>query len=182
MLSHFAVEVREVNGLTGTKQNTLIDPGLIDSGMMATIPAQYERDVVLSFRFRADSSRLLYALSIPEYIEVWLHAPDAEELQFVFNLVTKDSFRIDLYRSGALQTSVHGSCQVMGVNQVRHIWKIISPAGNSETLVDMKLLCGSGGCVLALKHSGFRDALERAWCSRMWQRSLERLGRLMEKN
>jgi hypothetical protein len=181
MLSPFAVEVREVNGLTGTKQNTLIDSGLIDSGMMATIPAQYERDVVLSFRFKADTSRLLYALSIPEYIEVWLHAPE-EELQFVFNPVTKDSFSIDLYRSGALQASVHGSCQVMGVNQVRHIWKTTSPAGNSETLVDMKLLCGSGGCVLALKHSGFTDALERAWCSRMWQRSLERLCRLMDKN
>jgi uncharacterized protein YndB with AHSA1/START domain len=170
-----------VNGLTDTKQNTQIDLRL-DSGMIAKIPAQYERDVALSFQFKADSSRVFYALSIPEYIEAWLQAPDTEELRFVFNQVAEETFRIDLYRGETRQASVDGSCWVVGSNQVRYIWKTTSLIDTTETLVDMKLLSGSGGCVLALKHSGFNDPAESARCRRMWQQSLERLCRLVEKN
>jgi uncharacterized protein YndB with AHSA1/START domain len=170
-----------VNGLTDTKANTQTDLGP-DPGMMAMVPGQHERDVALSFQFKADSSRVFYALSIPEYIEAWLQAPDTDELRFVFNQVAEETFRIDLYRGETLQASVDGSCWVVGENQVRYLWKTRSPIATTETVVDMKLLCGSGGCVLALKHSGFRDPVESARCRRMWQQSLERLCRLMDKN
>jgi uncharacterized protein YndB with AHSA1/START domain len=167
-----------VNGLRNTKQNALIDPG-----MMAMIPGQQEKDVVLSFKFKAESSRVFYALSIPEYLEAWLQAPEAEDLQFVFDLSEQETFHFDLYRAGIPHATVHGSCAVMGANQVRYTWSTTTTAGvTTETLVDMKLICGSGGCVLALKHSGFKDPAESAWCGRMWHQSLERLCRLMEKN
>jgi uncharacterized protein YndB with AHSA1/START domain len=172
-----------VNGLTDTKQNTQIDPGL-DPGMIATTSAQHERDVALSFQFKADSSRVFYALSIPEYIEAWLQAADTDDLRFVFNQIAEETFRIDLYRGETRQASVDGSCWVVGSNQVRYIWKTTSLIDTTETLVDMKLLSGSGGCgcVLALKHSGFNDPAESARCRRMWQQSLKRLCRLVEKN
>jgi len=166
-----------VNGLVTTKHSALLDPGMI-----AAIPGQHDRDVALSFKFNADSSRVFYALSIPEYIEAWLQAPDTDELRFVFNQVGEETFRIDLYRGPSLQASIDGSCWVVGANQVRYMWKTTSPMGTTETMVDMKLLSGSGGCVLALKHSGFRDQAESSRCSRMWHQSLERLGRIMEKN
>jgi hypothetical protein len=161
--------------------NTLERNTLKDSGMIATIPNRNVRGVSLSLKIEADSSRVFYALSIPEYIEAWLQTPDAEELQFVFNLVAAESFRIDLYRAGALQASVHGSCCVMNSNQVRYTWKRMSPFGTTETLVDMQLLGSPRGCILGLKHSGFKDAAESAWCRKMWHRSLESLCRLMEK-
>jgi uncharacterized protein YndB with AHSA1/START domain len=170
-----------VSGLINSKQNVQIDLGL-DSGMIARFPSQHERDVALSFQFKADSSRVFYALSIPEYIEAWLQAPDTEELRFVFNQVAEETFRIDLYRGETRQASVDGSCWVVGSNQVRYIWKTTSLIETTETLVDMKLLPGSGGCVLALKHSGFNDPAESARCRRMWQQSLQRLCRLVEKN
>jgi uncharacterized protein YndB with AHSA1/START domain len=178
-----------VNGLTDTKHNSQHnsqhnshpDPGL-DPGMIATATAQHDRDVALSFQFRADSSRVFFALSIPEYIEAWLQAPDTDDLRFVFNQIAEDTFRIDLYRGQTLQASVDGSCWVVGANQVRYIWKTTSSIDTTESIVDMKLLPGSGGCVLALKHSGFNDPAECARCRRMWQQSLERLCRLMEKN
>jgi uncharacterized protein YndB with AHSA1/START domain len=169
-----------VNGLTNTKQNVQIDLGL-DSGMIAKFPAQHERDVALSFQFKADSSRVFYALSIPEYIEAWLQAPDTEG-RFVFNHIEEETFCIDLYRGETLQATVDGSCWVVGSNQVRYIWRTTSLLDTTETLVDMKLLSGSGGCVLALKHSGFNDPAESARCRRMWQQSLQRLCRLVEKN
>jgi uncharacterized protein YndB with AHSA1/START domain len=170
-----------VKGLTDTKPNTQIDPGL-DLGMMAMIPGQHERDVALSFQFKAARSRVFYALSIPEYIEAWLQAPDTDDLRFVFGQVAEETFHIDLYRGETLQASIDGSCWAVGENQVRYIWKTTSPIATNETRVDMKLLRGPGGCVLALKHSGFQDLVESARCRRMWQQSLERLCRLMEKN
>src|SRR5258705_10591435 len=115
--------------------------------MIATIPGQHDREVALSFQFRADSSRVFYALSIPEYIEAWLQAPDTDDLRFVFNQIAEDPFRIDLYRGQTLQASVDGSCWAVGTNQVRYIWKTTSPIDTTETLVDMKLLSGSDGCV-----------------------------------
>ena len=151
-------------------------------GTMAMMPDAYSKDIVLSFKIEADSSRVLYALSIPEYIEAWLQAPDTDDLRFVFNQIAEETFRIDLYRGETLQARVDGSCWVVGTNQVRYVWKTTSPIGTTETLVDMKLLCGAAGCVLALKHSGFQDPEESARCSRMWHQSLERLCRLMEKN
>jgi hypothetical protein len=156
-----------------TEQNTLNDLEII-----AILPDQ--RDVVLSRRIEADISRVLYALSIPEYIEAWLEPPDVEELQFVFNPVAQEAFRIDLYRAEALQANVHGSCSVMNANQVRYTWKLLSPVGMTETSVDMQLLCCSGACILGLKHSGFKDMEESVWCCKMWHRSLESLCRLME--
>jgi uncharacterized protein YndB with AHSA1/START domain len=180
-----------VNELTGTKYNTHSDSGLdpdtlgpraLDLGMMARISGRQERDVALSFHFNADSSRVFYALSIPEYIEAWLQAPDTDDMRFVFNQVAEETFRIDLYRGETHQASVDCTCWVVGTNQVRYSWTTNSPIGARETLVDMKLLCGTGGCVLALKHSGFRDSEESALCARMWHQSLERLCRLMEKN
>jgi hypothetical protein len=166
----------EVNKVGNTERTTLNN-----SGVMAMIPSLNERDVVLSLKIEADSSRVLYALSIPEYIEAWLQAPDTEELHLVFNPVAQEAFRIDLYRAEALQASIHGSCTVMNQNQVRYAWKTMSPIGITETLVDMQLFCGSGACILGLRHSGFKDTAESVWCDKMWHRSLESLCRLMEK-
>jgi uncharacterized protein YndB with AHSA1/START domain len=174
-----------VNELTGTRHSQHIDsgldPGALDPRMIARISSRHEKEVALSFQFKADRSRVFYALSLPEYIEAWLRAPDTDDLSFVFNQVGGETFRIDLYRGQTLQASVDGSCWVVGANQVRYIWKITTVLDTTETLVDMKLLSGSGGCVLALKHSGFNDPTESARCRRMWEQSLECLGRLMEK-
>lgn len=150
--------------------------------MAARIPNQLGSDIALAFRIEADSSRVLYALSMPEYIEAWLGAPDSEELQLVFNPVTQEAFRIDLYRAQALQACIHSSCRVVSANQVRYNWKTTSPIGATETVVDMQLRRSSGGCILGLKHSGFKNTVESAWCCKMWRQSLERLGRLMKKN
>jgi uncharacterized protein YndB with AHSA1/START domain len=163
--------------VSDTVHSTLNDPG-----MTAMMPHQHKRMVALSFKIEADSSRVFYALSIPEYIEAWLQAPDTADTKFVFNLVGQETFRIDLYRAEALQASVHGSCRVVGANRIRYIWKTISPTSTTETLVDMHLLSASDGCVLGLKHSGFRDTVESAWCCKMWYQSLEKLCRLMGKH
>jgi uncharacterized protein YndB with AHSA1/START domain len=149
---------------------------------MTLLPAQQVSDVVLSYRIAADPARVLYALSMPEYIEAWLTAPDPEISRFDFHPEARNAFRLDLYRGEELQSTVISSCSIVSANQVRYHWKTISPAGLAETLVEMHLRPNPGGCILGLKHSGFKDAAESAWFDRMWRQSLDRLCGLISKS
>jgi hypothetical protein len=164
-------------GVNEMEQSLLNRPELL---MM--IPGQQDSNVALVFRIEAASSRVMYALSMPEYIEAWLQAPDTEGLHFLFNPVTQDAFRIDLYCAETLQTSIYSSCRVVSINQVRYIWKTAYSTGTAETVVDIRLRDSSGGCILGLKHSGFRDTIDSAWYFTMWNQSLQRLSRLMKKD
>lgn len=166
-----------VKGANQVKQSLLDNPE-----MLAIVGCKRTRDVALAFRIGAASSRVMYALSMPEYIEAWLPAPDAEGLHFLFNPVTQDAFRIDIYRAETLRTSIYSSCCVVSVNQVRYAWRVASSTGSTETLIDMRLRDSSDGCILELKHSGLRDAVDSAWYFRMWNQSLGRLSRLMRKD
>jgi uncharacterized protein YndB with AHSA1/START domain len=150
-------------------------------GRPTPISNHHERDVVLSRKIEADSSRVLYALSIPEYIEAWLLVPNAEELQLVFKLEPPETFHINLYRSETLQAKIRGLCRVVNANQIRYSWKTTSSRSTTETLVDMQLLCVSGGCILGLKHSGFDDPVESVWYRTMWEMSLEQLCRILRR-
>lgn len=150
--------------------------------MLTMVSCQQARDVTLAFRIEAASSRVMYALSMPEYIEAWFQAPEAAGVQFLFHPVTENSFHIDLYCAEMLQTSIYSWCRVVSVNQVRYTWRTISSAGTAETRVDMSVRDSSGGCILGLKHTGFRTTADSAWYLKMWNQSLGRLSRLMKKN
>ncbi len=149
---------------------------------MNLTPSEQVSDVVLSYKIEADSGRVLYALSIPEYIEAWLRAPETDDVRFVFSPESRDAFRIDLYRGGIPLSSIRSSCRIVSSNQVRYTWKTTSPIVTTETLVDIHLRCSPGGCILGLKHSGFRTSEESAWYDRMWHQSLENLWRIVSKN
>jgi uncharacterized protein YndB with AHSA1/START domain len=159
-----------------------IRPNILDSPRITPLlAAQSDNDVALSFRIRADCSRVFYAISIPEYIEAWFRLPVEEGLRFVFNPIAQQAFRIDLYRAEAPLGSIHSDCNIMNANQIRYTWKTRYSTDVTNTVVEMKLLSVSRGCTLTLKHSGFRDGAENTWHTKLWGLSLESLCRLMEK-
>jgi hypothetical protein len=145
-------------------------------------PSSNERDVLLSCRFIGDKSRVLYALSIPEYIEAWLRAPDTAAQKWIFNSTGREQFRIDIYPSDSLQERIHGYCQVINPNQVRYSWTTTSRSGFAKTLVDIETSWNRGWCNITLKHSGLVGAVEIGWYGEMWNQSLLRLCRLLQKN
>jgi uncharacterized protein YndB with AHSA1/START domain len=150
--------------------------------LMTLTPPEQVSDVVLSYQIEADSSRVLYALSIPEYIEAWLRAPESDDVRFAFVPEGREAFRIDLYRGAVPLSSIRSSCRIVSSNQVRYTWKIDSPIGASDTRVDIHIRCSSGGCILGLKHSGFRSTEESAWYDKMWHQSVENLCRIVSRN
>ena len=144
-------------------------------------PSSREMDVVLACRFVGDQSRVLHALSLPEYIEAWLKAPDAMEQRCVFNLEGQDGFQMDLYRAGALQEHIHGYCQIISSNQVRYWWTAASRFRCAKTLVDIETMWKMDWCTINLKHSGFVNASDSDRYREMWCQSLLRLRRLLGK-
>ena len=112
-------------------------------------------------------------------VDLWLDV-DA------FEAAARDRARlddaIDLYRGEVRQSSLYSSCRVVSSNQVRYAWKTIYPNSISDTLVDLHLRSSPGGCILGLKHSGFKDNAESTWYYKMWHRSLECLCKLMSRN
>jgi hypothetical protein len=160
-----------------------MEQGILNNLEMLTLaPRVHINDVALAFRIEAASGRVLYALSMPEYIEAWLQAPSGEGLKSVFSPVTPEAFRIDLYLAQTLQASIYSACRVVSIDQVAYTWKTTSPTGITETFVDLQLRDSSDGCILGLRHRGFKNKEESAWCRRMWSQSVERLCRLMRKN
>jgi uncharacterized protein YndB with AHSA1/START domain len=149
---------------------------------MALTPSEQISDVVLSYQIETDSGRVLYALSIPEYIEAWLRPPETDDVRFAFSPEGREAFRIDLFRGGLPLSSVRSSCRIVSSNQVRYTWKMTSPIDTTDTRVDIHLRCSPGGCILGLKHSGFRTSEESAWYYKMWHQSLENLCRIVSKN
>jgi hypothetical protein len=145
-------------------------------------PSSHERDVLLSCRFIGDKSRVLYALSIPEYIEAWLRAPDTTEQKWVFNSTGREQFTIDIYPSDSLEERIHGYCQVINPNQVRYSWTTVSRSGSAKTLVDIETSWDISWCSITVKHSGLVGPVEISRYGEMWNQSLLRLCRLLRKN
>jgi len=143
----------------------------------AAKPHHWDANVV-SPRIDVDARRMLYALSIPEYIEAWLEAPDADEM-LRFDFVADQRFNIAFYRAEALRASIHGSARVVRHTRVDYMWKTISANGITHTTVDLMILNRADGCVVVLNHKGFSSLEERAWHCRMWERSLEKLRRIV---
>jgi len=130
--------------------------------------------IVLSSEIGVASRRLMYALSIPEYIEAWLQPPGTDE-RLVFDFLARDRFQIDLYRSEARRASIHAYTRVLSKDQICYAWKIISAAGILHTTVDFTLTCRQNRCNLLLQHLGFHNSEDRSWHSGMWRRSTMKL-------
>jgi uncharacterized protein YndB with AHSA1/START domain len=137
-------------------------------------------DVAVSVKIEAESRRVLYALTIPEYMEAWLQMPDTEKLQCSADPRTPNSFLIDLYSSETSYARIECFCLLSNPDRIIYLWKNTC-AGDTETMVGIHLRSGPGQCTVNLKHSGFCNKEESMWHSQMWHSSLDKLCRLMAK-
>jgi hypothetical protein len=148
-------------------------------GTMAATRGQAELDVTASVEIGAESRRVFYALTLPEYIEAWLQIPAAEKLQCSANSKAPNSFRIDVYSAEVLSANIEVSCLLLNSDRVIYLWKNTRVGNKAETVVDVRIKSSLGRCVINLSHSGFDDTEESLWHLRMWRSSLNKLCGLM---
>lgn len=149
------------------------------AGVMAVTLDQAQLDVALSVEIEAESRRLLCALTIPEYMEAWLQMSGAEKLWCFADPGAPNSFHIDLYSAKARRARIKGSCLRLDPDRIIYLWRNTCTGNTAETIVDIALKSGPCQCTISLTHRGFCNMEESLWHSRMWHRSLDKLGRLM---
>jgi hypothetical protein len=160
--------------MSGMQQNPLSR-----SNLLPTTLTTNECEIAVAFGIKADSRRVLYALSFPEYIEAWLNAPDPDSLVVGLDAENDECFRVDVYRGESVRSTIYGSICIPSTRHVRYIWNQASASSVSKTIVDLVVVDYFGGCSLGMKHSGFGTSSEGLWHRNMWDCSFERLGRLI---
>jgi uncharacterized protein YndB with AHSA1/START domain len=138
-------------------------------------------DVRVSVVIEAEWPRILNALTVPEYMDVWLTMPGFERLECRTEHKILGGFRIDAFAEGTLQQAIHGACIRSKPDEISYLWKRNDAECEQRSLVKMRLTGGRKRCALHLKHHGLWDQNARDWYSMMWQKSLDKLRVVMEK-
>ena len=123
---------------------------------------------------------LFYALTLPEYLEAWLHMPDTTTVRATFS-ERPDELRLDRYlflkHVGSILVRLHSTSE----DSIRLAWRNFMDVSSSSTSVHVSLRGKRRHCALDLTHSGFRNEKERRWYDAMWTSSLADLSRLMSR-
>jgi hypothetical protein len=132
-------------------------------------------DIFGGTRIEAETRRVLYALTMPEYLEAWLRFPDINRIECHPEQRSYDKFRIDLFSSGAREGSIHGSCLLSMPNRVTYLWERRHLALRFKSIAEIWLYRGDRHCTLRLRHSGLESLQDSEWHLLMWRLSLEKL-------
>lgn len=160
--------------------NQSLESGVAEQGM-AVRPASPGTDVRASIVIEAEWPRILNALTVPEYLDVWLTMPGVERVECHAEHKTPGGFRIDIFAANALRQAIHGDCIRSKPDEISYLWKLDHAENGKRSLVKLRLRGGRKRCALHLKHHGLLDQKERDWYSAMWQKSLDKLRAVMEK-
>ena len=154
--------------------------GGIDEHQNATVLSN-RQDVRASVVIEAEWPRVLNAITVPEYLDVWLTMPGVERLECCIEQRTLGGFRIDVFTAGALQRAIYWSCIRSKPDEVSYLWERNRAESIEKSLVKLRVRGGPRRCSLHLKHRGLWDQEECDWYSMMWQESLNKLRVVMEK-
>lgn len=136
-------------------------------------------DIMASIQIEAEARRILYALATPEYMEAWLHPPGVERVDCHPERRSYDKFRIDMICSGKRSGSIYGACLLSRPNRVTYFLESDRGGGLAKSRVEVYLYVSVNRCILKLKHSGLSSQKDREWYSRMWERSLDKLSKVI---
>lgn len=134
----------------------------------------------LSTEIAAAQRCLFYALTLPEYLEAWLHMPDTTTVRASLS-DCPDEFRLDRYCHLQHVGSILIRFHTMSENSIHLAWRSFTDVTTSSTSVQVRLRGRRRLCRLDLTHSGFRSEEEIHWYDDMWTRSLTDLSRLMSR-
>jgi hypothetical protein len=144
-----------------------------------TLPA--EPAILESAAIRADGRRILNALTLPEYIDVWMYMPDTVEFLCTSEPASSRNIRFDLYSSRGQLGTIHARRLASTPDHVMYIWKKTQHGITSETVLDIRLKFSEARCTLELRHIGFSSTPDYQWHAAMWKQSLANLSSLMER-
>jgi hypothetical protein len=137
-------------------------------------------NILASVQIESEIARVLYALTVPEYLEAWLKFPKVERIECHAEQRSYHRFRIDLFSSETLKGRISASCFISMPNKIKYVFDRSQPGGGAESIAEMRLYSCYGIRLLGLRHTGIYSYEERTWYSAAWHYSLNRLNKLIE--
>jgi uncharacterized protein YndB with AHSA1/START domain len=145
--------------------------------------AERARNCLLScsLEISADPRRIQYALTLPEYLELWITpadaAPDAERS------VMRSGARywVDYWQSNGEPASISGTFRNISRERIALSWRRNWPSRTSQSFVTVSLARRTKCTHVKLTHRGFMQDAEFQWIRKSWSISLLRLKHLFEQ-
>jgi uncharacterized protein YndB with AHSA1/START domain len=135
-------------------------------------------DLALSVSLRAETRRVFQALTLPEYLEMWIRIPCAGRLCSVTALQAGPNFALEHCCAGSPTGRITGRYLVCRRRKLLLSWLAHRGFDGRETSLSMRLCGDFGSSTLTLCQSGFRDLQDKAWHLELWQASFAALARL----
>ena len=126
-----------------------------------------------------DRSRILQALTGPEYIEAWLCLP-GDTMPSVSASRTANGYRIRRYGSYGVEMDIAGSYLTFRRTKLLFTWQNNAGEVGPASLVLVRLYGEFARTRLCLYHIGLGSAEARDWHLEMWKVSLDRLSALFK--
>lgn len=135
----------------------------------------------LSTVLNAEAWRVRHALTIAEYIEMWIDLPGLDEARCHEAAGNPSEFRCELYSSTWGWIFLIGYARPRTTSTLRYTWQKIVGSTKQETKVDFKIMIVRGGTMLRIRHRGFLSTEDEQWYRALWESSLQKLQYFLER-
>jgi hypothetical protein len=141
--------------------------------------SENERRHPLSVRssaiFSAAPSRLLNALTIPEYIETWFTPPDADEISCSGNPEIGETLSIELRCGGQMVRNIFADYRNISAQDIHIRWYVRSRISMYVSQLRISLRNVRADTLLRIRHTGFANESEWNWHQELWGLSLAKM-------
>lgn len=147
----------------------------------AIFEAINEREPVQSLSVRCSATfnvvpaRLIYALTIPEYIETWLTAPDSDEVRCSGTPATGEALSIELRQNHRVSASVFAEYKNTTARDMNIRWYVQSRTRTSVSQLRIAIRVVRADTLIRLRHTGFTNPAEWSWHQELWGLSLAKM-------
>ena len=136
-------------------------------------------DIKIEIRLAADTRRIFEALTIPEYMELWMSMPGSHPVCSSRVSRVADGFIIDHFCGSNPPIRIAGTYLMCLRRKLAFTWSVSGPCIRPSSFADIRLSGDFGKSILRLRHSGFASSEEYSWHDAFWRSSLSRLSRLL---
>jgi len=136
------------------------------------------RTIRMEFSLAADTRRIFEALTVPEYMELWMSIPGCHSGCHSRASRLSGGFVFD-HLCDRRPLSVRGMYTVCLRRKIVFTWALSGLRGASTSCADIRLSGDFERSVLRLRHSGFASDDDCSWHVALWTASLSRLSRLL---
>lgn len=131
--------------------------------------------IAMSVGVNADADRIFQALTVPEYLEVWIRLPDQADGSMVVISQKPDGYRLDHYRGGRVVASFISTYLFCHRRKMRFSWRNTTKPAEAASRVDFRIRGNFGDSLLELRHTGLACSDEFLWHQQLWRASLGKL-------